>query len=270
MRLILELKGPERLMRARPSAVVDKGAIVVGRAETADWTIPDPERVISKQHCRIERDFSGFVLTDTSTNGVRVNDEPVGYGLPRQLADGDVIMLGDAVVVARIAAEAPADTPPAAPAKPEVVHAPVAMAPLAPAAVPVIDGPFGPSEAAATTPGQGSGQNGQAPASRLAEPVLDDWWTPEAPAPATPAGSAGAAIPVDISVPASEVAIVDTFPLEESIPSLDEDTGSLLRAAAGVELGVFVGAVEAAAGELAESERQKFEARLRQLLREHR
>lgn len=270
MRLILELKGPERLMRARPSAVVDKGAIVVGRAETADWTIPDPERVISKQHCRIERDFSGFVLTDTSTNGVRVNDEPVGYGLPRQLADGDVIMLGDAVVVARIAAEAATDSPPPVTSQPETLHAPVATAPQAPAAVPVIDGPFGPSEAAASATGPDAVQTAQAPASRLAEPVLDDWWTPEAPVPATPQGSAGAAIPVDISAPASEVAIVDTFPLEESIPSLDEDTGSLLRAAAGVELGAFVGAVEAAAGELGESERQKFEARLRQLLREHR
>ena len=102
MRLRLVLKGPDRLMGAQTVRTLAEGSIIVGRAPTADWVLPDPNRVVSKAHCRIDKDISGFVLTDTSTNGIHINDEPVRFGLPRQIADGDVIMLGDAIVVAHI------------------------------------------------------------------------------------------------------------------------------------------------------------------------
>ena len=87
MRLRLVLKGPDRLMGAQTVRTLAEGSIVVGRAPTADWVLPDPNRVVSKAHCRIDKDISGFVLTDTSTNGIHINDEPVRFGLPRQIAE---------------------------------------------------------------------------------------------------------------------------------------------------------------------------------------
>ena len=90
MKLKLILKGPERLMGAQIEKTLENGSLVVGRSPAADWVLPDPERIVSKAHCRIDTDFSGFVLTDTSTNGVFINDDPVGFGLPRLLGDSDV------------------------------------------------------------------------------------------------------------------------------------------------------------------------------------
>src|SRR5205809_7749586 len=104
MKLIAVLQGPARLMRNQTLRTLESGSMVIGRAPTSDWIINDPERVISSSHCRIEKELDQFVITDTSTNGVFVNNEAVGFGLSKTLADGAGLRLGVAAI--RISIEA--------------------------------------------------------------------------------------------------------------------------------------------------------------------
>lgn len=69
----------------------------LGRAEHADWHLPDPERVVSSIHGQISFNNDGFWIADNSTNGLFVNRSvtPLGNGNKRQLADGDLLCLGD-------------------------------------------------------------------------------------------------------------------------------------------------------------------------------
>lgn len=264
MELRLTLKGPERLMGARREARLAEGAMVIGRGGEADWPIPDPDRVLSKAHCRIECDFSGFHLTDTSTNGVRVNDEPVGYGLTRRVESGDVILLGDAVLVAQIAEKGtPALTDPSAP-----TFAPVTEASVSPAAGRVLpsDGPFGAQDAQppletspAEVSAQGMGQTLPAGAKGM---VLDDWWAPDdADEAATPTKT------VDIFTQGKDVVIGDTHARNDTLWSQPDGVASLARIAAGLDVNAFSQAVETAALVLPEGERRRFLDRLLEVLR---
>lgn len=248
MRLRLVLKGPERLMGAETEKVVENGSIVIGRSPAADWTIPDPQRILSKAHCRVDNDLDAFVLTDTSTNGVRVNDEMIGFGLPRQLADGDVILLGDAVLVASIAASA----------------SPVPGNGVEAAAAPVMqDGPFGMEGAAyaasgATRPGEGAALSKQV----IGDAILDDWWKPDSDS--TPVAAPKA---MDISVNENHVPIADTIVSRDVLPSNARGGLSLGDAVEDLDLKALVRAVEAASLALPEAERQAFDDRLREALR---
>lgn len=251
MKLKLVLKGPDRLMGAQLEKTLEQGSLVVGRSPTADWTLPDPERVISKTHCRIDRDFSGFVVTDTSTNGVHVNEEPVGFGLPRLLANGDVLRLGDAVVLVRIDDTA-ASPPPAG----------TRQTPAAAIAKPLPDGPFG----MASSP-QPKAESPMAPpppadtATAAVERILDDWWASD-----EPLGSPIDPKSVDISPKQSAAAIPVTTSPEEPLPSPCGDVAKLVDSLAGIELTAFAQAVDEAAADLPEGERRKFQGRLRDLL----
>jgi pSer/pThr/pTyr-binding forkhead associated (FHA) protein len=63
---------------------------VLGRAGDCDVVLGDPN--VSRRHCEIAWDGSGFVLRDLgSRNGTRINDEPVPE---KRLASGDRITLG--------------------------------------------------------------------------------------------------------------------------------------------------------------------------------
>lgn len=257
MRLRLVLKGPDRLMGAQAVRTLAEGSIVVGRAPTADWVLPDPNRVVSKAHCRIDKDISGFVLTDTSTNGIHINDEPVRFGLPRQIADGDVIMLGDAIVVAHI------DSGNAMKSGHDPVH-PAGATPPKVAHVP--DGPFGKPENAPLKAVPAVEQDlGAPPLAARAAPsasVLDDWWKPEANAPAE-----GAKV-VDISPQAKEVEIAHTNVGEDALTSSGGDVAGLISSMAGIDTTELARAVDKAVLTLSENDRQKFGKRLRELLNE--
>jgi len=68
-----------------------------GRANSCDWHLPDPEKVISSSHVRIEKEEDNFYLIDTSTNGVFINRsvEPVGKGNKYLLCTNDLLAVGD-------------------------------------------------------------------------------------------------------------------------------------------------------------------------------
>lgn len=257
MELRLTLKGPERLLKGRTSGSLREGTMVIGRSPEADWPIPDPERIISKLHCRIEKDFDSFQLTDLSTNGVKVNEAAVGYGLARRIENGDVVKLGDAVLTVEIVATAP---PVQIPADIEV------GAPLPAGGEAVLpDGPFGALEAESPAPEPSPAQPASpAIAAAPAEKgmVLDDWWGPVEGLPEVPSAK-----PVDISPEPQSAAIGDIHVVEDTLRSNDTGVASLLRMATGLDVEKLAQAVEEAAAALPASERNKFRERLSEIVR---
>ena len=83
---------------------IDRRNATIGRGEENDWVLPDPENVLSKRHCVIEYRNGAYYLTDTSTNGVFVNQSPhrVARGQSIQLNDGDQLNMGDYLIQAGI------------------------------------------------------------------------------------------------------------------------------------------------------------------------
>jgi type VI secretion system protein ImpI len=74
---------------------LERGRRKLGRSDNCDWQLEDPSCFISKLHCTIERDRSGFLLRDESANGTRVDGRNVLEGETARLADGTRIELGD-------------------------------------------------------------------------------------------------------------------------------------------------------------------------------
>ncbi|GLQ31844.1 type VI secretion system-associated FHA domain protein TagH [Litoribrevibacter albus] len=76
----------------------------IGRSESSDWYLPDPERVVSGTHARIEERNGSFYITDLSTNGLYVNRsvEPLGTDNSHLLSDGDFLSLGEYEVEVRL------------------------------------------------------------------------------------------------------------------------------------------------------------------------
>jgi len=90
--LTLQVKDFDRLLpEADCSRVLETGTLTIGRGQENDWVLPDPERVISKQHCAIESAGGQYLLIDMSSNGVFFNrsETPIGQGNSVALKDGD-------------------------------------------------------------------------------------------------------------------------------------------------------------------------------------
>ena len=94
---------------------------IIGRSESCDWHLPDPAKVVSSHHAEIRADRDGgFVIRDTSTNGVFVNDnpEPLGRDAEAPLNDGDRLRLGDYEISVSLVTAAAASVPDGAGARP--------------------------------------------------------------------------------------------------------------------------------------------------------
>ena len=113
----------------------------IGRLESNDWTLPDPQKFVSSRHALLSCDGGGFYLEDTSTNGTFINghDRRVPQNQRVRLEDGDRIFIGDyEILVQLIEDSAPASPPP------EPIQTPLASEPplrgggatIAPAAAP--------------------------------------------------------------------------------------------------------------------------------------
>lgn len=241
MKLTLVVKGPDRLMGDVREKSMEHGSLVIGRSPDADWTLPDPARMISKLHCRVDADFSGFVLTDTSTNGVKVNEELVGFGLPRLLNDGDVLQLGDAVIVVRI------ENTSARSVKSEGNEQPACHYENAG----TTEGPFGLFEKPPLKAHYESTVAG-----RSIEQILDHWWSPE-----PPTSSPSSQIP---NAPSFGDPPKDKNGSEFPLPDILE--GKLGIALTGIDLRAFASAVSTAAEILSAAERRRFQERLSELV----
>lgn len=250
MRLRLVLRGPERLTAGLRERTVETGSIVIGRSDEADWVLADPERIVSKRHCRIERQAGGFFLTDMSTNGVLVNGVPIGREAGKMLVDRDVLTLGDAIIAVAIETEPPIESTPS-------VQAVAAGDPFA-------DGPFGFDDAA-----QGAAKTAALPET-MAEnargkvAVLQDWWVPEA------TGREGDTKPVDISGGVDVASNENTNVAGAAVASPVTAEANLVAEAEGLDVAVFARTVEMAMSVLSVDEKRKFEGQLRDLLRKER
>ncbi|NJC07950.1 type VI secretion system-associated FHA domain protein TagH [Polymorphobacter fuscus] len=73
---------------------LDGHGLVIGRAGHVDWTLPDPQALISSVHCEVDYRDGSYWLTDRSTNGTYVNGAPDRLAAPWQLQDGDLVSIG--------------------------------------------------------------------------------------------------------------------------------------------------------------------------------
>lgn len=98
MSLTLSIASYQRLSPGQAAQyTLDQGRCTIGRAPDNDWVLADPEMVLSKSHCVVGYRDGDYFLTDTSTNGVYVNqaEQRLGRGNSVKLQHGDVLILGD-------------------------------------------------------------------------------------------------------------------------------------------------------------------------------
>ncbi|ROM47897.1 type VI secretion protein [Pseudomonas poae] len=81
-----------------------QGVMAIGRSSDNDWVLPDPERLVSSQHCVIQYKDGRYYLTDNSTNGVELVHAGIRLrrGNSEPLQDGELIRIGDYEIQARI------------------------------------------------------------------------------------------------------------------------------------------------------------------------
>ena len=106
MSLLLRIEeGPHP--QAMRQARLDGGEIVIGRGAEADWQIDDPEKFVSRAHCRIRAERDGFVVTDMSSSGLYIDEAraPLGAGNSAWLRHGMRLRLGEYVLGVDIGAD---------------------------------------------------------------------------------------------------------------------------------------------------------------------
>jgi type VI secretion system protein ImpI/type VI secretion system protein len=84
------------------------GSLTLGRGPANDLVLPDPDRLLSKNHCVIEDHNGNIVIVDLSTNGTFLNYSKIPIGkVPTPLNNGDVLALGAYELVVDIGSDVP-------------------------------------------------------------------------------------------------------------------------------------------------------------------
>lgn len=86
---------------------VDGASFTIGRGVESDWTLPDPDRVLSKRHCIVAARGEGWVVTDSSSNGTFLNGHSIDPNVPHPLREGDRLTFGAYEIEARLDDDAP-------------------------------------------------------------------------------------------------------------------------------------------------------------------
>jgi type VI secretion system FHA domain protein len=103
MTLTLTIRNAATLENGAPTQfVLHRRGAIIGRADTCDWSLPDPQRHISSRHCEVSFRDDGYWLRDTSTNGTFVNGSPDPLQAEQQIAQGDLILIGDYEIEAEL------------------------------------------------------------------------------------------------------------------------------------------------------------------------
>ena len=107
MTLTLKITNHEYLQNGSPVEFVlfNRGAII-GRSPTCDWPLPDEERMLSRQHCKITYSDESYWLEDLSSNGTFINSEPKPVQQSYLIKSGDQIRLGPFIISTRLTGEA--------------------------------------------------------------------------------------------------------------------------------------------------------------------
>ena len=89
------MEGPP-ILKGQSRKIYDKTTII-GRDPKQCQIVfyPDEESSISGRHCTIQQDGDSFKITDHSSVGTLLNDNPLQPNLPEELRPGDVVVLGD-------------------------------------------------------------------------------------------------------------------------------------------------------------------------------
>jgi len=105
MPLTLKIIAPSQLVPGQvPEYQFDNLGGSIGRKPNNDFILLDPERFISSKHAIIEYNHNKYYITDTSTNGVFINNSktPLGSGNSEELMNGDKISIGDFQLLASL------------------------------------------------------------------------------------------------------------------------------------------------------------------------
>ncbi len=105
MPLKLTITSYQRLSPGQETTkILDRGSISIGRAAQNDWVLQDPERILSSKHCTVHHQDGGYFLTDTSTNGVYLNDsdQRLIRNQKIRLKDGDHFVMGEYEIAATL------------------------------------------------------------------------------------------------------------------------------------------------------------------------
>jgi type VI secretion system protein ImpI/type VI secretion system protein len=82
------------------------GSITLGRGPSNDIVLPDPDRMLSKNHCVVEDHNGNVLVVDLSTNGTFLNYSKIPLGkTPTPLNNGDVLCIGTYELVVEIASD---------------------------------------------------------------------------------------------------------------------------------------------------------------------
>lgn len=86
---------------------LDGGRLRIGRGAESDWTLADPERVLSKCHCQVLAGRDGWQVVDSSRNGTVLNGRTLEAGVPAAIRDGDLLAFGAYEIELRVVEAAP-------------------------------------------------------------------------------------------------------------------------------------------------------------------
>ncbi|HJV01186.1 MAG TPA: type VI secretion system-associated FHA domain protein TagH [Burkholderiaceae bacterium] len=112
MPLTLRIQSYQKQAPALPVVrTFDRLGGTIGRATGNDLELPDPGKYISRNHSKIDYLDGHYVLTDMGSNPTWVNDAPVGLGKSVRLRHGDVLLIGDYVLLAEVDESAPPAIP---------------------------------------------------------------------------------------------------------------------------------------------------------------
>lgn len=103
--LTLQITSADNVSNETQSCVFNEKGGSIGRKTTNIWVLFDNEKHLSSQHAFINYNDGVYTLTDTSTNGVFINNSSysVGRGNTVTLRDTDVIKMGPYRIIAIIA-----------------------------------------------------------------------------------------------------------------------------------------------------------------------
>ncbi len=190
-----------------PTAQFDELGGTIGRADTNQLVLPDPERSISRVHAQVVFRNGSFVLVDRGSNAVLVNGQTLGNGREATLRDGDRVQIGGYLLEASFGERTrPAD--PFADLFADTMPAPA----LRGASPPPLPDPLARPPAAAP---RAAPPPPRAPAASPSA-IPEDWdpFAPDAPAPAAP-----------LMPPSANAPLVPDLPL--SAPSHEESLDAL-------------------------------------------
>ena len=83
----------------------------VGRADSNQLVLPDPERTISRVHARVVCRAGRYAVVDNGSNPISVNGQLVGAGREHPLAPGDRLTIGGYVITVSAASAAVSSDP---------------------------------------------------------------------------------------------------------------------------------------------------------------